>query len=193
MSHWMWLRFGFLATTFKTVTLPKLSHNFPWAVHSWPATYSWIPHQNWLLTKTAHARLKSTSVQSWWAIFVVVPWRQADQVYPAENGSLGCCRAESQGGAHRIPPASPGRALKDTLQHSWTHLFVWPGWIWPKVMNSKNVSFCLLLFWEFTFWEFTMLCMLLVSVAMWLFLLQTTVSQPEFFLFFIIALHCCIG
>lgn len=86
MSHWTWLRFRLLATVFKTVSLPVLSHNFPWAVYSWPNTYSWILHENWLLTKAVHASLKSTSAQpDGQAIFVALPWRQADQAPVAQK------------------------------------------------------------------------------------------------------------
>lgn len=123
-------------------------------MYSWPATYSWILHQNWLLTKAVHARLKSLSVQSdGQAIFVVLPWRQADQVPVSQKrialwGAAGLRTREVLTEALQPHLGEHRRTRSSTAGHTYLCGLAESG---PRSWTAKMYLSCLLLFWEFTF------------------------------------------
>lgn len=142
MSHSTWLRW--LATVFKTASLPVLFHNFPWAAYSWSATYSLLLHQKWPLAKTVYTKFKFTCNAVWWAgniSSIFTETTRPASSYPEENVSLGYCRAEDLGGDCRSPTVSPGWAHffkgRAPVQLG-TLVFAWPSLIRPKVVQQQK-------------------------------------------------------
>lgn len=175
MSHWTWLRFRLLAIVLRTVVFQRF-----------PITSLELGIPGQLPVNEVYTRTDSSPKQYIAGLNppqCSLTGRRHLQYFHGDKQTRlsGVLQGWELGGAHRSPPASPEPAPKDVIQYSCAHALLWPSWIWPKIMNSKKVS--LMAFTLLRVHLCCMLCMPLVSVATWLFLLQTTVSQYFFFFF----------